>query len=188
MTPAVQPTPTPALMTAEEFAAQYSNRRAELVRGRVVEVPMPFAKHGKVCARTTTLLQVFVDANDLGHVMTNDTLFITERNPDTTRGVDVCYLSYAKLPKSPVPDGLLDVLPELVFEVRSPSDRWTKVVAKAIEYLDAGVTVVVVLDPKTESATVFRAEDRQATFEKDDTLTIPDVLPGFAVPVHKFFE
>jgi Uma2 family endonuclease len=175
-------------MTAEEFAAQYSNQRAELVRGRVVKVPMPSQKHGKICNWVGFYLTQHVTTGNLGHVMTNDSFVRTEDGPDTLRGADVCFFSYDRLPRGPVPEGVLPVVPELVFEVRSPSDRWAALVAKAIEYLDAGVAVVVVLDPKTESATVFRAEDRQATFEKDDTLTVPDVLPGFAVPVQKFFE
>jgi Uma2 family endonuclease len=188
MTPAVQPTPKPALLTAEEFVAKYENQRVELVRGHVVEVPMPTLKHGKICLRVAVLLAKFVDANDLGHVMTNDSFVRTAEGPDSVRGADVCFFSYSRLPKGPVAEGLLDVRPELVFEVRSPSDRWTKVVAKAIEYLDAGVKVVVVLDPKTESATVYRADEKEMTVEKDGTLTIPDVLPGFAVPVRAFFE
>jgi Uma2 family endonuclease len=188
MTPAVQPTPAPALMTAEEFAARYENQRVELVRGRVVEIPMASPKHGMVCARTSALLLNFVDAHGLGRVMTNDSLFVTERNPDSTRGTDVCFLSYTRLPKGPMPEGLLDVLPELVFEVRSPSDRWTKVVAKAMEYLEAGVLVVVILDPKSESATVYRPDEREKAIERDGTLTVHDVLPGFEVPVRKFFE
>jgi len=87
-----------------------------------------------------------------------------------------------------VPEGLLDVVPELVFEVRSPSDLWTDMIAKMLEYLSAGVSVVVILDPKTKSASVFRPSDRQDVIEADGTLTVPDVLPGFAVPVRSLFE
>jgi Uma2 family endonuclease len=83
---------------------------------------------------------------------------------------------------------MLEVPPELVIEVRSPSDRWTDVLAKALDYLRIGVPAVVILDPKTESASVFRDGDRQETFEKDQTLTVPDVLSGFAAPVARFFE
>jgi Uma2 family endonuclease len=188
MTPAAQHVPAPALMTAEEFVAKYENQRVELVRGRVVEVPMPFPKHGLTCNWVAFYLTQHVTARDLGRVMTNDSFVRTEGGPDTVRGTDVCYFSYERLPKGPMPEGLLDVLPELVFEVRSPTDRWTKLVAKAAEYLEAGVTVVVILDPKTESATIYRADERPATVEKDGTLTVPDVLPEFAVPVRKFFE
>jgi Uma2 family endonuclease len=185
--PPPAPTP-PALLTAEEFAQQYADRRAELVRGRVVELPMPQMKHGKVCYRVTMALGTFVEPRDLGHVMTNDSWVVTKRGPDTVRGSDILFVSYARLPKGKVPEGLLNVVPELVFEVRSPSDLWTDVIAKMLEYLSAGVSVVVILDPKTESASVFRPNDRQDVIEADGTLTIPDVLPGFAVPVRTLFE
>lgn len=102
--------------------------------------------------------------------------------------MDVCFISYGRLPKGPLTDDILEVPPELIFEVRSPSDRWTEMIAKALEYIAAGVTVVVLLDPKTASASVFRSDTRQEIFEAEQTLVIPDVLPGFEVLVKKFFE
>lgn len=183
------PAPVPsALMTAEEFARQYANQRAELVKGRVVELPMPNLKHGKVCNWVSFYLTQFVVKHDLGHVMTNNSWVVVKRGPDTVRGADILFISYGRLPKGKVPEGLLDVIPELVFEVRSPTDRWTDMIAKMLEYLSAGVSVVVILDPKTESASVFRPDDRQVIFEAADTLTVPDVLPGFEVAVRSFFE
>jgi Uma2 family endonuclease len=176
------------LLTAEEFVREYDGQAVELVKGHVVELPMPTARHGKVCNWIAYFLTQFVLQRDLGHVMTNDSWIAVERDPDSVRGPDVCYFSYSRLPKGPVPEGLLDVLPELVFEVRSPSDRWTKVVEKMVEYLDGGVSVVVILDPNTQSATVYRADERQTIFEADQTLIIPDVLPEFAVPIKSFFE
>jgi Uma2 family endonuclease len=189
MSAAVQtPPPAGGLLTAEEFARQYAGRRVELVKGRVVEVPVSHPKHGKVCSRVSQFVANFADAHDLGHVISNDSWITTDRGPDSARGPDVCFFSYSRLPKGPIPDGLLPVVPEVVFEVRSPTDRWTVLIAKMLEYLNVGVSVVVILDPKTQSASVFRDEDRQDIIETDLELTIPDVLPGFAVPVRKFFE
>lgn len=190
MSAAVQ-TPPPAaagLLTLDEFFARYGDHPYELVRGRAVEVPMAGARHGKVCFEAGLILNEFVRPAGLGHIMTNDTLVRTRTNPDSGRGMDVCFISYARLPKGAVPDGPLEVVPELVVEVRSPSDRWTDVVGKAIEYLNAGVTAVVILDPKSESAAVYRTDTRDDIFEKAETLVVPDVLPGLAVPVAKFFE
>ena len=56
-----------------------------------------------------------------------------------------------------------------------------------LDYIRAGVPVVVILDPKTRSASVFRNQDRQDIFEADEILTVPDVLPGFAVSVASLF-
>jgi Uma2 family endonuclease len=61
-------------------------------------------------------------------------------------------------------------------------------VAKMLEYIAAGVAVVIILDPKTKSASVFRGEDRQDIVEANEDLTLPDILPGLSVRVARFFE
>lgn len=185
--PVARPMPA-ALLTAEEFYARYGRGGYELVKGLVKEIPMPGARHGKVCVKVARLLDEFVEANSLGHVLSNDTLVLLRRGPDTMRGSDVCFVSFDTLPKDAVPDGPLEVIPELVFEVRSPSDYWTEVLEKVLDYLKAGVKVVVVFDPKTTTASVFRPNDLQDIFQADQSLAVPDVLPGFAIQVGKFFE
>jgi Uma2 family endonuclease len=178
---------TPPAMTVEEFFKLHGNEsNVDLVRGQVVRYPMPGARHGVVCVNAAALVREFVKANKLGRVLGNDTLI--RITADTTLGADVAYISYTKLPPGPSPDGILEITPELVIEVRSPSDLWTDALGKMLDYLKVGVPVVVILDPKTESASVFRSGTRQETFEKNQTLTIPDVLPGFEVSVARFFE
>ncbi len=142
-------------------------------------------RHGVFCNNAARLVDEFVRANDLGWVAINDTFVPT--TPDTVRGADVLYVSYSRVPKGEPPEDLPGP-PELVIEVRSPTDRWTDMVAKMLEYLEAGVSVVIILDPKTKSASVFRSEDRQDIVEADEELTLPDVLPGFSVLVSRFFE
>lgn len=175
------------LMTASQFVQQFGNQRAELVHGKVMELAMPGTQHGIVCMRTALAIGSFVEKNQLGRAAGNDTFVQTHRGPDSVRGADICYWSFNRFPPGPVPQGLADAPPELVVEVRSPSDRWKQMVAKAIEYLDAGVDVVVLLDPNSSTATVFRPDEIQQVFDNGDMLTIPDVLPGFSVPVKQLF-
>ena len=178
---------TPPKMTVEEFFKLHgSESNVELVRGQVVRYPMPGTRHGVIALNAGAIIRDHVKANQLGRVMGTDTLIrITS---DTTRGANVAYVSYEKLPRGPSPEGVLEVPPDLVIEVRSPSDLWTQLFGKVHEYLDVGIPVVIILDPLTESASVYRSGTRQQIFEKDQTLTIPDVLPGFAVPVTRLFE
>lgn len=181
------PLPTPPLLTAEEFAERYAGDRAELIDGVVRELPMPMLKHGKICTRASGYLMNYADANDCGHVMSNDSFVKTRNDPDRVRGVDVCFFSYDRLPRGEVPDGVLPVVPDLVVEVRSPSDTWTEVFAKVVEYLASGVRVVIVIDDDTKSVSVYRSDTVQQTLYRGQELAIPDVLPGFAVAVEKFF-
>ena len=180
---------TPTLITAEQFAAHPDpGYPEELVRGRIVPMPMPKPRHGQICVRACYLLYSHIDTKNLGHLLCNDTGVITERSPDTARGADISFYSYARVPKGPLPDRYLDIPPDLVVEVLSPSDRWPKVLAKVAEYLDAGTTVVLVLDDERRLAHVYRADAAPRMLAADDELSIPDLLDDFSVKVGRFFE
>ena len=180
---------TATLMTAEQYARMDDRGvPCELVRGEVVEMNQPTARHGQVCGKLSRILGNFAEENDLGHVLANDAGIVTERDPDTVRGGDVWYISFAKVPRGPLPQGYLDVPPDLVFEVRSEHDRWAKVIEKVAEYLNAGVPVVVVLATATETARVHYADAPEVILQRDGELTFPEQLPGFGVSVARLFE
>jgi Uma2 family endonuclease len=176
------------LMTAEEYwLLPDDGRPTELVRGRIVPMNMPAPRHGEICGNTVHILKSYLDTNDIGRVVSNDSGVITERDPDTVRGADVGFYSYKLIPKGPLPEGYLSVAPEVVFEVRSPGDRWRKILAKVAEYLEAGVLRVCVLDQKSETITVYSPDEPEVKFTRDQDLVLPDILPGFAALVARFF-
>jgi Uma2 family endonuclease len=179
----------PTLLTADEFARRPDpGHPEELVRGRIVPMPPPTRRHGQICNQTGRILGNFADERDLGHVLSNDAGVITERGPDTVRGADIASYSYNRLLKGPLPADYGTEVPELVVEVRSPSDRWPKVLAKVAEYLNAGVLAVVVLDDDSRTVLLSMADQGPRRFGSEDELTIPEILPGFAVAVRRFFE
>jgi Uma2 family endonuclease len=178
-----------ALMTAEEFALRADpGYPEELVRGRILPMPPPNRRHGVICSRVDRVLGNFVDENRLGRVLSNDSGVITERGPDTVRGADIAYYSYARLPKEADLDGYGPEVPEIIVEVRSPSELWSRLQNKIAEYLRVGVVTVLVIDPEKQSAHVFSADDAPRTLTADDVLTFPGILEGFQVRVGRFFE
>lgn len=177
------------LMSGEEFLQRHGDERGiELVRGVVRRKAMPGARHGQVCFRLATKLGLYLEKNDLGHVFTHDTFVITETSPVSYRGPDFQFIGYKKIPKGEVPIGIPDVPPDLVIEVRSPSDSWRSMTAKAVEYLNADVCVVVLIDPSDQSATIFRSDEKPQTIHAEGSMTIPDLLPGFSLPLASLFE
>src|SRR6266542_3658010 len=97
-----------ALLTAEEYYWLPDNGQpTELVRGRVVPVNMPYPRHGQICGKVMRLLGSFLDRHDVGHLLSNDSGVVTERGPDTVRGPDVAFYSYARVPRGPLPQGYL---------------------------------------------------------------------------------
>jgi Uma2 family endonuclease len=182
-------TATQLLYTAEEFARRPDpGYPEELVRGRIVSRPPPQPRHGQVCNKVGRIFGNYADEHDLGHVLSNDSGVITERGPDTVRGADVSFYLYSRVPKGPLPAGYLDVPPDLVFEVRSPEERWPKLLGKVVEYLNAGVRVVGVLDPERNTLQLYEDDQPVRILSEHDELTLPGLLEGFRVAVSRFFE
>jgi Uma2 family endonuclease len=160
----------------------------ELVRGTVVTGIIPALRHGQICGKITLLVGNHADQYGRGHVVVNDSGIVTGRDPDTVRGADVAFYSFARVPRGPFPSGYLSVVPELVFEVRSPTDRWSRLLGKVSEYPEAGVTVVCVLDQQSETVHVYRNDDLPRTLHDEDELALPDVLGDFRVAARRLFE
>jgi Uma2 family endonuclease len=176
------------LMTAEEFLRLADDGvPKELVRGRVITLNVPTPRHGQICVEVAYLLRRFLEDHRLGHVVSNDSGVVVERGPDTVRGADVAFYSYQRVPPGPLPRGYLAAVPELIFEVRSPTDRWGRILTKVGEYLEAGVSLVCVLDEQTQSARLFTPDGPAQVVGAEEALTFPDLLPGFEMRVERFF-
>jgi Uma2 family endonuclease len=87
-----------------------------------------------------------------------------------------------------LPDEYHDVVPELVFEILSPSDRWSDVLQKVAEYLQAGVVLVCVVDPRHRKVHVYRAEAETVTLSGDQNLLLPEVFGDFAISLPELFR
>lgn len=176
-------------ITAAEFAEMPDpGHPQELVRGFIVDMPPPKSRHGLVCGNVFFRLRQFVDQLGLGRVLCNDTGIITERDPDSVRGADVMFVSFAKIPRESPPEGYLTVAPDAVFEVRSPSDRWKDLHRKIAEYLSLGVPAAYLLDPDTERVYCFYPDRDQQIIESGDEFVGVGSLEGFRLPVARFFE
>jgi Uma2 family endonuclease len=178
-----------SLLSATEYARlPHRGVPTELVRGKVVSMNVPAPRHGQICCTIARLVGNHAEAHSLGQVISNDGGVVTERDPDTVRGADVAFYSFQRVPRGPFPSEYLPVAPELVFEVRSPTDRWARLLAKVSEYLEAGVSAVCVLDQVSETVQVYRPDELPRTLHGDDELHLGDVLGDFRMPVRRFFE
>jgi len=180
---------TPELLTEEEFLARHgAETRIELIDGCVVRYEQISSYCGYVAANLSFEIAVAVRSDELGRGFCNDTFVRIARNPDRVRAADLMFLSYERLGRDEeLEDGVLALVPELVAEIKFPSDPWALLFGKVEDYLTLGVTAVLVVDPESRTVLVLRRDQPQQTFAEADTLTVPDVLPGFAVPVANLF-
>jgi Uma2 family endonuclease len=179
-----------ALLTAEEYAVlpEEQTLNTELERGVIVPVNWTRFRQGEICSNVASALGDYVRPRKLGRITSNDSGVVTERDPDTVRGPDVAYFSYARLPREVEVELYPEVMPDLAVEVRSPDDRWSKFHKKVGEYLSAGTSVVLVLDYEARAVNLFYSDKPTGTLTEADELTLPEVLADFRVPVSQLFE
>ena len=180
---------THRLITAEEFSLMPDppdGSRQELVRGVIETMPPPSTYHGVCCARLGRRLGNFVEEKNLGFIASNDSGFITERDPDTVRGPDLSFWIRERLPQLPA-EGYVALAPDLVVEVVSPSDVFSRINKKLQHYLKHQVRLIWLVLPEDRSVTVYRPQAAPVTLVNSDQLSGEDVLPGFTCPVQELF-
>jgi Uma2 family endonuclease len=177
------------LTTAEELwrmGEPEDGSRVELVEGELIQMTPAGARHGSCCGLVARALIDYCKKRGAGHVATNDTGVFTERDPDTVLAPDVVYWRAERLPE--LPEGFVEVLPDLAVEVVSPGDSQSYVHRKVLHYLDHGVALVWVVDPKTRTVTVYRSRQDVRILSEAEEINGGDVLPGFSCRVAEFFQ
>jgi Uma2 family endonuclease len=176
------------LITGDELFQLSRRGRCELVNGRIIQMEDATGfEHGDIENNVGAELRAFVRPRHLGRVQVGGVGIYIRRNPDTVRGVDVLFISnerFAQVKSS----SYLDVAPELVVEVMSPSDTWDEVTEKLQEYFSIGVRLVWVVSPQLRSVFVYRSPTAVRQFTDHDMVTGDEVLPGFAVKVADLLE
>lgn len=176
------------LLTVADLAALPSELpsgtvRYELHRGVLVTMPPPGDIHGAVESNLATELKVQGERRGHGKARSGDVGIVLARNPDHVYGPDIVFITNARLPIRRTTEGYLETIPELIVEVRSKNDSLAALERKAQDYLRAGAVVVWVVDPINRNVVEYRQGSTSQTYAEDDTLTVPDLIPGLALLV-----
>ncbi len=169
---------TKTLITAEQLLEIAGDRRVELVRGELVEMPAVGLKHIRVVGVLVAWIVSFVTERKLG-VAGPELGCILSRNPDVVRAPDIAFISAARL-GSADPEGFFAGAPDLAVEVISPTDKVSEVQEKIREYLAAGARLVWLVDPRSETVTAYRPNGDAHVYSGNDEVPGEDVLPGFS--------
>lgn len=122
-----------------------------------------------------------------GHVTSNDTGIVLERDPDTVRGADVA-LYMEKVRYRQLKVKYLKQLPKLIVEVMSPNDRMGRMLKRIAKFLKEGVAMAWLLDPEDETLTIFMSNKEPIVLERDEEVAGLKLLPDFRCKVADFFE
>ncbi len=162
--------------------------RYDLIRGELIRMSPAGYDHGIIVMRIARKIADFADLHALGDVSAAETGFILARDPDVLLAPDVALVQPDRLPPEAERSGYLELAPDLVVEVVSPSDRLRDVSDKVMEYLECGVSLVWVVEPGRKLVTTYNPDRTSKILTVDDELDGGDVLPGFRLPVADIFR
>ena len=177
------------LLTAEDLLRLYSQGvKGELIDGVLRETVAAGRVHARIAGRIITAFNIHVLPRRLGEVGGTDGGVLIRRNPDTVREPDIYFVSAERLPPDDQSDGYLEIIPDLVVEIISPSDSRREVNNKTRMWLSNGVLMVVEVYPRTRTIAVHRPGIPPVTLAGDDALDGGGVLPGFSLPLSEIFD
>ncbi|MGH2457558.1 MAG: Uma2 family endonuclease [Chloroflexota bacterium] len=176
-------------LTVEEFARLPTGQgvRYELVNGELRTMAAAGGRHGAVVARITVRLGSFLESHDLGVLFGAETGFFLQRNPNHLRAPDAAFVTHERLAGLDQVAGFLEVAPDFVVEVVSPSDSWSDVTSKAQDWLDRGVRIAWLVDPEAHSVEVWRTGGRVERRARDEEVDAEPALPGFRCRASELF-
>lgn len=179
-------------MTVDEFwefgnRPENEPRHLDLIAGEVIAWPIPFKKHGVVCARIGYFLAGYLERSRIGYGVAGNAGVILSREPATVVGPDLAVYPHAAGAEDERTGWSTDP-PILAVEVLSANDDVSQMPPKIDECLRAGVKVVWLADPEVKAVTVYRPKHHHTVLKGDAELTGGDELPGFSCKVSDFFR
>jgi Uma2 family endonuclease len=173
--------------TPEELLAMPDLKGYELVDGHLVERHMSRLSSW-VGGRVHRFLDIFAEQNQLGWVWPADQGYACYADaPGKVRFPDVSFIRKERLPDALTSEGYTYIPPDLAVEVISPNELAYEVENKVVEYLDAGVALVWVINPEARTVHIHRGNGSVGWLREQDELSGEDVVPGFRCRVAVLF-
>ncbi len=174
------------LMTVQQFLELPDKqlRRHELWQGELIEVGETIFAHNWIREMLFFLVRQFLLASKVGREVLVETGIQFDSN--TLARPDVSYWDAQHLAAIDWNHSPVEIVPQLLAEVVSPSNSLRTLFRNAEYYLRAGVEVVWVVDRDPFEIHVFEKGKSMRTLRPGDVLEAPSILPGFSENVAHF--
>ena len=126
----------------------------ELIKGELHKRAFVGGVQGSITSRLSFYVGSLVISENLGMTFAAGTGFFVEHNPDTVLAPDFAFVAEGCLP-SPLPDGYVELVPDIVLETRSLTNSKKYISAKIAFWLELGVKSVWKINPRMRLLTVY---------------------------------
>ncbi|NJN85558.1 MAG: Uma2 family endonuclease [Leptolyngbyaceae cyanobacterium SL_7_1] len=163
----------------QQLQSEHPDWRMELVNGEIIVMSPSGYESEEVASRVVIKMGSWVDERRLGRITGSSAGFVLP-NSDT-RAPDVSFVLAERLRRSP--RSFAELAPDLMVEVKSPTDSARKLEGKILDFLALGTKVGILINPDNRTVRVYRTGEATVTLQDGEMLTIPELLPGWEVAV-----
>lgn len=180
------------MTTADLLALPENGTERWLIDGELRERPMTVRNrfHSRTLICTGTELEIWNRRQPppRGQILGGEAGVRLTRDPDTTVGVDIVYVSADVIVQQTEETTLIDGVPILAVEILSPNDTLEDIHDKIEVFLAAGVALVWIMNPYDRTVLAYRPGAEPELFNARQELIAESHLPGFRVSVARLFE
>ncbi|HBE21845.1 MAG TPA: hypothetical protein DEG17_15905 [Cyanobacteria bacterium UBA11149] len=157
----------------------------ELVDGNIIVMGPSDYTSDEIGTRLCTFLNIWIMPRKLGRVTGAAAGFRLPNENKDLRAPDVSFVSAERLKYSP--RAFAEVVPDLMVEIKSKTDRIKPIQEKIQFFLSLGTQVGILIDPDLETLTIYRTTGEPTVLNNNDILTIPELFPGWELPVSELW-
>lgn len=166
-----------------EVQAVYRDNRVELRDGKIIIMSPSGDFSEAVAFELAARLREWVRPRKLGFVLTSSAGFRLPNGDVIAPDVSFVAKGRMRIP----PRHYADVVPNLVVEVKSPSDRIAELEEKLTLLRSFGAQAALLIDPDERTVKVDADGQPPSTITDADMLDLPGVLPGWSMPVSELW-
>lgn len=172
----------------EHLCSDNPNLKFELsARGELIIVPPTGMESGRKNSDLNYEFVSWARKDKRGKVFDSSTMFTLPNG--AKRSPDVSWILNERIEKLTIKErqGFAKIVPNFVLELLSPSDSLSETQEKMREYIENGVSLGWLIDPKKKRVHIYRANGEIGVLDNPETVSGEDVLIKFKLNIREIW-
>ena len=145
----------------------------EIMDGERYDMTPASFEHGDLEGKFYKLLTRHLESK--GHIAVGEVGVLISKKSLKIRAADVVYISREKSPERPT--GIFEIPPDLIIEIISETNTAWEITDKVKDYLLIGVERILLIEPKTRTASLYQKGKREALlYDYEDEIVVLEGL------------